>query len=223
MEGGATKFYDLKKSADVVASPHGDDEIKAACCTDFADATCADWNLMVCPAGTGKVMDNSAPGGGSNGMTLSQSDFESACCTPTPAPTPAPLTCASFQVAWVAAQLLEGGCYPDTKFFDTKKSTTSVSSSSDADVKAACCTDFSDAKCSDWVIACNSGYYSVGTNSAPPDSSDGTDLSQAGYQTACCKEPISCADYGTETDSAFQGTASILVVATAAILAMMRA
>lgn len=214
-DGGATKFFDNGKLAETIASPFGNPEITAACCTLFADATCFDWP-MLCPLGTTRQNANSAPGGGTNGMTLSQSDFETTCCTQTP------LTCATFQVAWLTSQLLQQGCHPDGKFFDTKLSSTSVSSNSVADVKAACCTPFADALCSDWVIACNLGFYPVGTSSAPADSSDGTDLSQSGYQAACCREPLACANYG-EMNSAFRGAASIIVAATGAILAMMRA
>jgi len=191
-----TQFFDLKKSTTEVASPQGDDDIKAACCTDFADATCADW-LMSCPSGHALVGTNSAPGGGSTGMTLGQEDFESQCCETTPAPTSAPLTCASFSVVWTASQLLGGGCATDTKFFDLKKVTVSVPSNADDDVRSACCTAFSEAVCSDWVfMTCTSGQYVVETNAAPADGDDGMTIGTTSFVSSCCSDPISCADYG---------------------------
>jgi len=210
-----TQFFDLKKYTTEVASPQGDADIKASCCTDFADATCADWVLMSCPSGHAKVGTNSAPGGGANGMTLSQADFESQCCETTPAPTPAPLTCASFSVAWVASQALGAGCATDTKFFDLKKLTVSVSSSADADVRSACCTAFSEAVCSDWVMTCASGQYVVGTNAAPADGDNGMTIGTTSFRSSCCSDPISCADYGEEASTAPAVSASIAAASVA--------
>merc|ERR1711935_292071 len=87
-------FFDLKKIADGVASPQSDADIKAACCTAFTEATCADWVALSCSSGQARDDANSAPGGGADGMTMTQDDFSSHCCETTPAPTPAPTTCA---------------------------------------------------------------------------------------------------------------------------------
>jgi hypothetical protein len=66
------------------------------------------------------------------------------CCAPQP-------TCASFQLAWLASQLLGAGCVEDSKFFDLKKISVNVADpEGEAEVKAACCTPFADAKCSEW-------------------------------------------------------------------------
>lgn len=183
------KFFDLKNLANAVASPQADADVKAACCTPFADATCSDWNLMACPSSKTKVMTNSAPGG--NDMELSQSDFEDHCCVPTPAPT---YTCASFSVTWAAAQLVGNGCKTDSKFFDMKKLDVTVTSDGDADIKAACCTLLSDAMCSDWFMACPSGKYVKG-NTAAPGEGDDMSMTTSSFQSTCCGDPLKCADY----------------------------
>jgi hypothetical protein len=106
----------------------------------------------------------------------------STCCDAVP-------TCASYAAAWAITQLAGGGCAADTKFFDMKKTAVEVASpAGTAEVKAACCTPFAQAKCSDWVGlgSCPSGQKLVGTNSAPPDNNDGKTLSQAKYREMCC-------------------------------------
>ena len=82
-------------------------------------------------------------------------------------------------------------------------------------MKAACCTPFAQAKCSDWVgFTCASGQMRVGTNNAPPDGTDGKSLTQAKYREMCCAVPMKCADYTVEetTSSVSQGTASMVTV-----------
>lgn len=212
-------FFDLKKSTNAVASPQGDSDIRAACCTAFADATCADW-LMICPSGQSRVDTNSARGDGADGMTMSQSGYETHCCVPTPAPT---YTCASFSALWTAAQLVGGGCAPETEFFDLKKSTVSVASMADADVKAACCTPFSEALCSDWnLMMCPVDKYKVGTNAAPGQGSDGMRLTATNFESICCRDALLCANFGLEASSAARVAASF-VAAMGAILVVMRA
>merc|ERR1712161_168232 len=80
-------------------------------------------------------------------------------------------TCASFQTVWLASQFLNGGCAEDSKFFDLKTLGMEVAApEGEAEVKAACCTAFEDAQCSDWAAvkgSCPSGQAFVGTNSAP--------------------------------------------------------
>ena len=214
-----TQFFDLKKLANGVASPQSDSDIKAACCTAFADATCADWVTWSCSSGQARVDANSAPGGGADGMTMTQDDFSSQCCETTPAPTPAPTTCASFSVAWILSQALGAGCAADTEFFDLKKLAVTVSSSADADVKSACCTPFSEAVCSDWsAMSCQSGQYVVGTNAAPAD--DGMTIEVATFRSSCCSDPISCADYAEDVSSAPRGSASIAAASVAVAVTM---
>lgn len=196
-----TMFFDLHKMASPVASS-SDADIKAACCTAFSAATCADWTLNSCPADRVKVGTNSAPGGGSNGMTLTQSEFETSCCV---APT---YTCESFTGTWVAAQLLGQGCATDTGFFDLKKSGTSVASSSTADIKAACCTPFSQALCSDWnLMTCAIGTFLVGTNAAPSETNT---LTNADYRSSCCRDALECSAWTMEASSAHRVVASII-------------
>jgi len=81
LESGATKFFDTKKMSTTVASPQGKDEIKAACCTPFADATCSDWNSMSCSSSSKfTASTNSAPADGSSGKTLTQAKYDELCC-----------------------------------------------------------------------------------------------------------------------------------------------
>jgi len=84
-----TQFFDLNKSTAEVASPQSEDDIKAACCTDFADATCADWVLMTCTSGQYVVGTNAAPADGDDGMTIGTTSFVSSCCSD-------PISCADF-------------------------------------------------------------------------------------------------------------------------------
>jgi len=213
-------FFDLKKIADGVASPQSDADIKAACCTAFTEATCADWVALSCSSGQARVDANSAPGGGADGMTMTQDDFSSHCCETTPAPTPAPTTCASFSVAWLLSQALGAGCAADTEFFDLKKLAVPVSSSADADVRSACCTPFSEAVCSDWsTMSCEWGQYVVGTNAAPADD-DGMTIEVATFRSSCCSDPISCADYGEDVSSAPRGSAAIAAASVAVSVTM---
>jgi len=112
------------------------------------------------------------------------------CCEPVP-------TCASSSAAWVVAQALGQGCAKDSSkmFFDTKKMAVEVKSSAEGDVKAACCTAYTNAKCSDWQLikgSCPSGKDFVGTNSA---SSEG-DLTTNKYREMCCVAAIKkCSSY----------------------------
>jgi len=105
--------------------------------------------------------------------------------------------CADYSAAWVGAQLLGQGCAVDTKFFDTKKMAAVVGGSQgDDDIKAACCTAFSDAKCSDWPMLCTGGKYNSLTTAAPADTGDPkTGLSQTKFQETCCKVPAKCSSH----------------------------
>jgi len=196
--GGATKFFDTKKLATEVASPQGDPEITAACCTPFAEAKCSDWP-KTCSNSKIKVAGNSAPADGSNGKTLTQAKYDELCCVE------APKTCATYSSTWILAQAGNGGCYANsaTKFFDTKKLAAAVASpQGDAEITAACCTLFADAKCSDWVKSCsNSSKYTAATNSAPADGSSGKTLTQAKYDELCCVDALLCNEYSGDSDS----------------------
>jgi len=191
-----TKFFDLKKLGVEVAAPKGDAEVKAACCTAFADAKCSDWNAKSCPLGKSLVSSNAAPADGSNGKTLSQDKYEEMCCVVPPK------TCSDFSTAWVLAQLLGQGCFSDSakKFFDLKKVAVDVAApANDAEVKEACCTAFADAKCSDWnAKSCPLGKSLVSPNAAPADGSNGKTLSQDKYEEMCCVvPPKTCSDFTT--------------------------
>lgn len=215
--GNALRFFDLKKPTNRVASPQADSDITAACCTAFADATCADWNLMTCSAGQSKVGTNAAVGDSNDGMTLSANSHSTQCCVPTPAPT---YTCASFSGVWAASQLVGAGCAVDKKFFDLKKSAVSVASTESADVKAACCTPFSDAKCSDWnLMMCSAGQYKVGTNAAPGQGSNGMTLTATKFKSDCCRDALLCSRYD-EVSSAARVAASFVAVMGAVLVVM---
>jgi hypothetical protein len=187
-----TKFFDLKKTNVEVANPQGNAEVKAACCTPFAQAHCSDWSTILgsCPSGQAFVGTNSAPPDGSDGKTLSKAKYQEMCCVTQVVPLK---KCSYFAVPWAATQLLGLGCAPDTKFFDNKKADVEVANpAGDAEVKAACCTPFAQAHCSDWSAilgSCPSGQAFVGTNSAPADGGDGKTLGKAKYQEMCCITP----------------------------------
>jgi hypothetical protein len=225
-----TKFFDTKKLAVEVAATStptaGEAEVKAACCTAFADAKCSDWavTMGVCPVGKAFEGTNSAPADGTDGKTLSESKYHEMCCVDVPQ------TCSDFSVAWVTAQVLGAGCAADTKFFDTKKhavevAATSTPTAGEAAVKAACCTPFADAKCSDWAAtlqSCTTGTFIVNTNSAPAEGSDGTALTQAKFQQLCCESPMKCEDYNSYVSSSVSRSPS-LAVAFSGIIAMVAA
>jgi len=193
------KFFDLKKAITVVGGTQMDSDIKAACCTPYADATCADWVTMTCSGnGKYKVMTTSAPGDSSGQI----SNFQSQCCADRAKCSAhtcsagtkksnaasiscigdaasctdltccnAPITCASYSAAWIISAALGGGCAQDSRFFDLKKLSATVGGSqSEADVKAACCTAFADATCQDWNLkSCPSGKFRDNTAAAPAD------------------------------------------------------
>jgi hypothetical protein len=221
-----TKFFDTKKLDVNVADPLGEAEVKTACCTPFADAKCSDWAVTMgaCPAGKAFEGTNSAPADGTDGKSLSQSKYEELCCVD------APQTSTDFSLAWVALQVFGGGCAADTKFFDTKKlavevAATSTPTAGEAEVKAACCTAFADAKCSDWAAtlqSCTTGTFIVNTNSAPAEGSDGTALTQAKFQQLCCESPMKCEDYNSYVSSSVSRSPS-LAVAFSGIIAMVAA
>jgi len=184
-----TKFFDLKTLDAEVGGSQEEADVKAACCTPFAEAQCSDWNAMSCSSGTVVVATNSAPADGANGMTLSQDKFQELCCVTEPA------TCSSFSAAWLISQVVGAGCAQDTKFFDLKTLNAEVGGSQEeADVKAACCTPFAEALCSDWnTKSCSSDTVVVPTNTAPADGANGMTLSQDKFQELCCvTEPETC-------------------------------
>merc|ERR1719491_2652270 len=65
-------------------------------------------------------------------------------------------------------------------------------------MNAACCTPFSQALCSDWLIPakpiCASGKTKVGTNPAPADG-DGKTLTNPKYLEYCCMGKATCSSY----------------------------
>jgi len=211
-----TKFFDLKKLSAQVGGSQEAADVKAACCTPFAQAQCSDWNTMSCSSGTGVVATNTAPADGANGMTLSQGKFQELCCVPEPE------TCSEFSAAWLISQAAGSGCAADTKFFDLKKLSAEVGGSqAQADIKAACCTPFAEAQCSDWnTMSCSSGTFVMGTKTAPADGANGMTLSQDKFQELCCATPMKCEDYTEVADASVpQTTASLVILAFAAIVA----
>jgi len=204
-----TKFFDAKKDAVTVAAPAGVTEVKAACCTAFAEAKCSDWSAVLgaCDLGQDFVGTSSAPPDNADGKTLSSAKYKEMCCVS---------TCSDFSGVWALSQLAGGGCAEDTKFFDAKKDAVTVAAPAGVtEVKAACCTAFAEAKCSDWravLGACDAGQNFVGTNSAPPDNADGKTLSSAKYKEMCCVEPITCASVDDETASAFQAAVPMVTI-----------
>jgi len=202
VNGGCQKdsnkdFFDKKKMAVVVASPHGETQVKAACCTPFSAAKCSDWTgIYACAAGTSVQNDKTAAPDGADGKSFTAlAKFRETCCATTPK------TCATYSAAWMLASLTSGGCLKDgaKDFFDRKKMAVVVASPhGDAQVKAACCTPFSSAKCSDWagIYGCASGTVLHSTDAAAPDGSDGKTFSAlAKYRQACCKAPLKCSAY----------------------------
>jgi len=195
--GNAKLFWDTKKVNEVVAQPLGDAEKKAACCTKFSDAKCSDWPMGGCGFGFKFKAGAAAPPDGSDGLTLSSSKYKELCCEELPNP---PTTCSKFAVTWITAQLLSGGCMKGGKkmFFDRKKDDVEVASpAGETEVTDACCTKFSDAKCSDWPKGgCGLGYNFKESASAPADGSDGKTLSDSKYKELCCEEiPKTCGNY----------------------------
>merc|ERR1712241_1616905 len=84
-------------------------------------------------------------------------------------------------------------CGSDVKFFDTKKAENTVAyPAGDGLIKAACCTPFADAKCSDWPKNCPSTHTKMGTHDAPADSENGKELSDDKFEELCCEQ--TCAD-----------------------------
>jgi len=226
-----TKFFDLKKGTTVVGGSQSEADIKAACCTASADATCADWTLKTC-TGTNpyRIVAASAPGDDS--LSISATDFQDKCCAEkstceshtcsagTKKSTPAsrkcsgdaasctdetccdpPKTCATYAVAWALSQVAGGGCADVDMFFDLKKSTKEVGGSqAETDIKAACCTGYSEATCADWstVKSCGTGKYVDFTVAAPadgPDTGTKTTLTNDKFKELCCKPPLACSAY----------------------------
>lgn len=219
----AKNFFDLKKAAVTVASPHGDAEVTAACCTPFSMAKCSDWaGVYGCASGTVLQKDNSGAPDGADGKSFSDvAKFRVKCCAAPPTP---PKTCSDYSVAWTAAQLLGSGCAASNAkdFFDRKKLAVTVAAPhGDAQIKAACCTPFSYAKCSDWtgVYGCASGTVLLSTDAAAPDGSDGKSFSSlAKFRQVCCKAPLKCSAYtGTEVSGAIMQAASLWVAGVAVI------
>merc|ERR1712238_193927 len=150
---------------------------------------------------TNIVSSNAAPAGGSAGKTLTQAKYEETCCVVPPQ------TCSDFSVGWALAQVAGvGGCHGasggETKFFDLKKTAVNVAAFSGdgvAEVTAACCTPFANAKCSDWNLvmkSCPSGKFPQMAASAPADGSAGKTLTQAKYEEMCCVVPQkTCSDF----------------------------
>jgi len=226
LKGSAKDFFDKKKMAVTVASPHGDTQVKAACCTPFSSAKCSDWvGVHSCAAGTSLQKDNAAAPDGTDGKSFTAlAKFQEKCCVTPPTP---PKKCSDHSVAWILAQAANAGCHKDSNkaFFDKKKLAMTVASpQGEADIKAACCTPYSLAKCSDWVgvHTCATGMLLLSTDAAAPDGSDGKTFSTlAKFRQVCCKAPLKCSAYtGKEMASGGIMHAASLWVALAGVVAM---
>jgi len=184
------KFYDLAKDS-AVATSASDADFRAACCTDCSKATCADWTTNSC--GSGKVKKTGT-------ITLASADcsvpateaYKTACCE-----TP-PVLCSATGWAQGATK-----CKTDSnmKFYDLAKDSAVATSASDADFRAACCTDCSKATCADWTTnSCGSGKVNkAGTITlAAADCSVPTNEA---YKAACCATPMACSAYVGDADA----------------------
>jgi predicted SnoaL-like aldol condensation-catalyzing enzyme len=190
------KFFDTKKAGTAVADPAGDAEVKAACCTPFADATCGDWApVKSCKLGDFVAQADKSDSAVDTPSHLRDDRFKNSCCSAAPTPSPPATTCATFEVAFAIAQLAGGGCAADNKFFDTKKATTAVADpAGDAEVKAACCTSFADATCGDWapVKSCNLGDLVVDHAKSAVDTPDSSPwMSNDKFKELCCGKTCS--------------------------------
>jgi len=139
------------------------------------------------------------------------------CCAAIP-------TCLEYSVTWIASSLFGGGCAAGNQFFDTKKNGDRVASPQGEDeVKAACCTPFSDAVCSDWaplMPACNPSAYVKASNAAPPDADDGKSLSENGFSELCCVAFGTCADDEASSSSRAEALAFLTCLSLIGALSM---
>jgi len=200
-ENNAKYFFDRKKLATTVASPYKNPEIKASCCTAYSSARCSDWaGVYGCATGTTLQKNNAAAPDGANGKQFSAlAKFREKCCTATPK------TCANWSGLWIVAQAVNGGCHENNAkyFFDRKKLATTVASPyKTPEIKAACCTAYSSARCSDWVgvYGCATGTVLQQDNAAAPDGTNGKSFSAlAKFREKCCATPPTppkkCSDY----------------------------
>merc|ERR1712127_1166463 len=160
------QFFDLKKNDDDIAAPAGTPEIKEACCTPFSDAKCGDWALVKgdCDSGQDFVPKSDAPADSTDGKDIALATYKSACCAAKPErKLEDGSKCSDKAAGWAALQLFGNGCAADgaNQFFDLKKNDDDIAAPAGTpEIKEACCTPFSDAKCSDWALIkgdCDSG------------------------------------------------------------------
>jgi len=206
-KGGSdvNKFFDLKKAGSVVPSGGSDDDFRGTCCSSCSDATCADWQTVkvLVGCGSGKYIL------GTNGLSSSDcsipadAKYKEACCADAPTASTSSGTYCSATNVITGNTKCKGGS--DTSmFFDLKKASSMVSSNSDGDFRAACCTSCSDATCADWqtvkaLVACPSGKYI--NPEITLSSSDCSIPDDASYKGTCCVQPKKCADYSAAGDS----------------------
>jgi len=182
-------FFDTKKLQNAVATPRGDNQIIAACCTPLSESKCSDWPI-VCANGKVKVGTNTAGTDSADGKSLSPQEQQTRCCVDKPK------TCGDYSFAWIALQLLNQGCRKNgKKFFDLKKNKETVAT--DSEVESVCCSPVEKATCSDYtsLYNCPSGLVRkdplkvVGAD-------DGYVLKKDTFETKCCgKKQQTCSDF----------------------------
>jgi len=106
--------------------------------------------------------------------------------------------CGEYELSWILAGAVGEGCADSStaQFFDTKKAETELSAlPNEEEIKATCCTPYSDAVCSDWatvLASCGSGTYLTGSVSAPGQGDNGNTMSQDSFNELCCAETAKC-------------------------------
>jgi len=209
----AASFYDLKKGTNTVAST-SDDDIRSACCTPTSDAKCSDWTLKSCGFSKTLVGTNSAPADkGAPKLDIDNTVFINKCCVTPQTPQ---TTCTTIGLV---RGVLVCRANSAASFYDLKKGTNTVASTSDADIRSACCTPTSDAKCSDWTLkTCATGTALVGTKSAPADKGDPKlDIDLTVFRSTCCASPLKCSEYSEDTDGAVSYATWPLLAVTVAV------
>jgi len=94
---------------------------------------------------------------------------------------------------YCSGYLLKGAVCGADEFFDLKKTANVVGGTqTDADIKSACCTVTSAAKCSDWLNLCAGGIRKVngGSINAPALPTGGKSISN--FDATCCAAETTC-------------------------------
>jgi len=194
------EFFDLKKAASDAS-----DNFRSACCTDCAEATCADWQTVkaLVGCGSGKYILGTNKLASSDCSVPADTKYKEACCATSP------ILCGT-NVITGNSKCKSGS--DKNYFFDLQKSASVVASSSDSDFRATCCSKCSEATCYDWstakpLVGCPSGK--VISYTSVLSSSDCSIPSDDKYKEACCQTPMKCADYDVSQDSNQEANAAL--------------